>query len=175
MNDSKDDSYYSACAQKEHKTRRNTIKTMAKQYDSSKFSASHFVNCTPHPMSLYAGLNDAKDGKEPQLVIPVSAYNARLVEEKPQQGNVDPEFADTYPHSSPPRYVGVEGLPSKDVSEAKVLVVSMLVGEFLARDAEKTRAAYGAKHVVGPNSGPAGCVRDQQGGIKGTTGFVVYL
>jgi hypothetical protein len=145
---------------------------MSTQTNSNNYNSGDFVNAMPHPFNLFATVNDAKaDSVAPTLMtVPPSGSVARLVEEKNSGGIIPSEFTAKYPYGFPPKFGGVEGLPAEGL-EDKVLIVSMLVGEYYRSNPD--RRPVGVKHVVGPDSG-AGAVRDAKGAIVGTTKFVVY-
>jgi len=142
---------------------------------SSNFNSADFFNAMPHPFHLFATVNDAKVDQPAGTLMTVapSGSVARLVEEKGTTGaTVDAAWGGIYPHGFPPRFGGVEGLPPAEQLTGKVLIVSMLVGDYYAKNPAAAKAT-GALHIVGPDSG-TGAVRDSKGGIAGTTKFVIY-
>jgi hypothetical protein len=141
---------------------------------SSQYQTSQFVSAIPHAFNLYASTNDAKADPpiQPMFTIPAAPKEsiARLVEQPGTATPVHPSFAN-YPHGFPPSYGGVTGMPA-DVTD-KVVIVSMLVGDFYAKNPEQAKAT-GALHIVGPDGGQ-GAVRDAKGAIVGTTKFTIYV
>jgi hypothetical protein len=141
---------------------------------AANYQTDLFFNAMPHAFNFYSNANDAKADPPvgPDFGIGNSGSIARLVEQPGKSIPVDPHFAATYAHGFPPSFGGVTGVPSPDQLQGRVLIVSMLVGDYYARNPEQARAT-GALHIVGPDSG-AGAVRDAKGVIVGTTKFVVY-
>lgn len=139
---------------------------------SSQYQTSQFVSAIPHAFTLYATTNDAKADPPvaPLFTIPPGASIARLVEQPGTAIPVNPSFAN-YPHGFPPVFGSVTGMPA-DMTD-KVVIVSMLVGDFYAKNPEQAKAT-GALHIVGPDGGQ-GAVRDAKGAIVGTTKFIVYV
>lgn len=112
------------------------------------FSAT-LVNLTPHPINLY--------GDDDKLIqtIPPSGTVARVAEYRK---------LDAYVNGIPLREIvfgEIEGLPAP--KEGTLYIVSALV-----RSATKEK---GRTDVISPDTG-AGAVRDEDGRIIGTRGFV---
>ena len=135
-------------------------------------AANNVLNTTPHAVNYYSK-NEAGEFVMTQT-FPKSAYVSRLGE---TAGSLDAfnrsgEFLQKYPHVAAPIYSGVEGLPPANEMNDKTVIVSMVVGNYLAANPNAISSTNTT--FVGPDTGPQGVVRDDKGGILGTNRFVVY-
>lgn len=63
-----------------------------------------------------------------------------------------------------PEFIGIDNMPT---DESVPIFVSLPTGEYIRNNKLRT-------NVFGPDTGPAGVVRDKKGGIKGCIQFVQY-
>ena len=116
------------------------------------------INCTPHDISVFSCFCDeprvyAKSGKEirvtseEQTPLPFDALGVPVVSRQVFTSLTIPD----------------------DIPAGSSLLVSMPVGEYFAAHPDQCR-----HWVFGPDTGPDGVVRDQQGKICGTKRLVFY-
>jgi len=109
------------------------------------------INLTPHAVTIY------RDG-QPVRTIEPSGTVARVTSISEHIGEVD--GIPVYQHG----FGAVENMP-EPVSDT-IYLVSMVVGQALA--------GSGRTDIYGPDTSPAGAVRDAEGRIIGTRGLVAY-
>jgi hypothetical protein len=131
-------------------------------YDADVVSAQAFENHTPHDVHLFA-----KDKKTLLHTFKAGSSAIRLT-------NNPTDESSFLGLPSVPRqtYSGISGVPQVDLSagaKPPALIVALLIGEYIGNNP----ATYPGM-VIGPDTSPQGVVRDEKGGIAGTTRFVVY-
>lgn len=119
------------------------------------------INATPHDLVIYG-----HGGFKKLITIP-SMGQIRL--------RPDPDNAPTIleltpriwiPAHQPPKWVGLDDPHDLlQLPETRILVVSGLVGEYLA----KTR-----RNVYSPDTGPGSVIRDERGRILGVRSLIKY-
>jgi len=126
-----------------------------------------FLNCTPHDIFL------VDDKKNVLRKFPKTSVDVRL-QTKPQ---VELPFQTLgLPVVSKQTFTGIDWPMNRDllipdyvIPKGSWILVSMPVGEYLASHPDE------CEHwVFGPDTGPGGAVRDQQGQIYGTKRLVFY-
>lgn len=107
------------------------------------------VNLTPHDLNVYS------KGKV-HKTYPSSGNVARVATKSVKVGEIDgiPVYEQTYGK--------IEGLPKPQKGV-------FYIGSLIVREAAKQQ---GRKDVISPDTSPEGAVRDNEGRIIGTRGFV---
>lgn len=133
--------------------------------------ADGILNLTPHDVCVHHAddsisvfprvVDDAGKTAECRLTT-VQPYIGKLVLPSALGAAIEIELY------GPQQATGITGLPA-DASRTKAIVVSAMVGEYLAANSGVWPGA-----VYAPDSSPASVVRDQKGQIVGVRRFVLY-
>ena len=108
------------------------------------------INCTPHDIHFYKADKSVK-------TYPAAADPVRLVSAK-----ITGTMIGGVPVITAPKYIETSGA----LPESGPIFVSVPVGYYLA--------AQGRTEVFGPDTGPLGVIRDDDGNIIGCKRFVQY-
>lgn len=122
------------------------------------------LNLTPHSVRIY-------DATKTRVVLEIPSHGPamRLIPETQKEIRSLKLIEKEITLVLPPTFVGVENIPKTvDV----MIIVSSLVAEFLIKHDEYKNKYKG---IFAPDTGPSAVVRDEQGGIIGTTRLVKYL
>ncbi len=114
---------------------------------------SDLINCTPHDVHVH--LADGKFVTYPPSGTVVRMQSAEQVLMRTLDNGV--------PVKGAQQFTSVVDIPKGHAP----IIVSMPVGQFLQQ-------ARCERHVYGPDTSPAGAIRDDQGRIVGTRGLVQY-
>jgi len=122
-------------------------------------------NATPHDVMVYA-----PDGEHLIHTFPRAGTALRIQERDGGPANVDGLDLGKIPLVCPPTRLSLETSGTPVPRGAKAIIVSGMVGEYLAMHPE----CYAGISVLGPRSGPSCVVRDKKGAILGTRFLVKY-